>query len=35
MLFRIEPDGYAASGAKLTIVDARPSKKAMLNHTAV
>jgi single-stranded-DNA-specific exonuclease len=28
LLFHIEPDGYAASGAKLTIVDARPSKKA-------
>jgi single-stranded DNA-specific DHH superfamily exonuclease len=24
LLFHIEPDGYAASGAKLTIVDARP-----------
>jgi single-stranded-DNA-specific exonuclease len=35
LLFRIEPDGYAASGAKLTIVDARPSKTAMLSHTAV
>jgi single-stranded-DNA-specific exonuclease len=28
LLFHIEPDGYASSGAKLTIVDARPSKKA-------
>ncbi|MEA2337067.1 MAG: single-stranded-DNA-specific exonuclease, partial [Thermoanaerobaculia bacterium] len=25
LLFHIEPDGYAASGGKLTIVDARPS----------
>jgi single-stranded-DNA-specific exonuclease len=24
LLFHVEPDGYAASGAKLTIVDARP-----------
>jgi single-stranded-DNA-specific exonuclease len=31
LLFHIEPDGYAASGAKLTIVDARASKKAMVN----
>ena len=28
VLFHIEPDSYAASGAKLTIVDARASKKA-------
>jgi single-stranded-DNA-specific exonuclease len=28
LLFHIEPDSYAASGAKLTIVDARASKKA-------
>jgi len=28
LLFHIEPDSYAASGGKLTIVDARPSKKA-------
>ena len=28
LLFHIEPDSYAASGAKLTIVDARPSQKA-------
>jgi single-stranded-DNA-specific exonuclease len=26
LLFHIEPDGYVSSGAKLTIVDARPSK---------
>jgi single-stranded-DNA-specific exonuclease len=31
LLFRIEPDGYARSGAKLTIVDARPAKKQVLN----
>jgi single-stranded DNA-specific DHH superfamily exonuclease len=31
LLFHIEPDSYAASGAKLTIVDACPSKKAMTN----
>ncbi|HEV7426944.1 MAG TPA: single-stranded-DNA-specific exonuclease RecJ [Thermoanaerobaculia bacterium] len=28
LLFHIEPDGYAANGGKLTIIDARPSKKA-------
>src|SRR5436305_570302 len=27
LLFRIEPDGYTASGAKLTIVDSRPAKQ--------
>jgi len=27
LLFHIEPDGYTASGAKLTIVDARPSQE--------
>jgi len=27
LLFQIEPDGYAASGAKLAIVDARPEGK--------
>ncbi|HEV7488104.1 MAG TPA: single-stranded-DNA-specific exonuclease RecJ [Thermoanaerobaculia bacterium] len=31
VLFHIEPDGYAASGAKLTIVDARPSANVELN----
>jgi single-stranded-DNA-specific exonuclease len=31
LLFHIEPDGYAASGGKLTIVDARPSQTAMFN----
>ncbi|MEA2416861.1 MAG: single-stranded-DNA-specific exonuclease [Thermoanaerobaculia bacterium] len=35
LLFHIEPDSYAASGAKLTIVDARPSKKANVECSMV
>jgi single-stranded-DNA-specific exonuclease len=31
ILFHIEPDSYAASGGKLTIVDARPSANGELN----
>jgi single-stranded-DNA-specific exonuclease len=31
LLFHIEPDSYAASGAKLTIVDARPATKIVFN----
>jgi single-stranded-DNA-specific exonuclease len=31
LLFHIEPDSYAASGAKLTVVDARPATKTVFN----
>jgi len=31
LLFQIEPDGYAANGGKLTIVDARPSMPLLRN----